>query len=182
MAAPPPPSGYGYPAPGYGYYSPQPPPGWQPPPRQPGVASLATAILCGIFAVPALLVTLRTARNAALCNSGIGQLGQAFDQTAARDCAAVNGAHILAIVAFVALAGGCLIATLVHVAGRRPSVAPAWPGPVPPPYWQGPVPQGFPPQGYPPQGQPATPPAPPSPSVGPPPLGSPAAPPPPDYR
>jgi hypothetical protein len=172
MAAPPPPPGYGYPPQGYGY-----PPGWQRPPRQQGVASQATAILCGIGAVAALLVVVVTGRNAALCNSGIGQLGQAFDQTTARNCAAVDGAHALAIVALVVLGGACLIATLVHLSGQRqpPLPPPGWYGPVPPPYWQGSQPPG-----YPPQGQPGAPPMPPQ--VSPPPPGSRGAPPPPGYQ
>ena len=160
MSSTPPPSGYGY-------YAPPPHPGWQPPPpRQHGAASLATAIISGILAVPALLITLVTGHNAAVCNSGIGQLGQAFDQTAARDCAAVNAVHILAILALVVLAAGCLIATLVYLLGRRPVVSlAAWSGPVPPsPQWSPPPPPRTPappPPGYSPRGQSGPPPAPP---------------------
>lgn len=101
---------------------------------------------------------LLSGHNAAVCNSGIGQLGQAFDQTVSRDCNVANGVHSLAVAAFIVLAAGCLIATIVHVAGQRqPPPPPGWYGP-PPPYWQGP-----PAPGYPPQGQPGSPPAPPPP-------------------
>jgi len=140
------------PPPGYGYYPAQPPPGWQPPQRPAdGAASLATAILTGIFAVPALIVVLVSGHDAALCNSGLGQIGQALDQTTARNCAAVNGVHVIAVVALVVLAAGCLIATLVHVSRQRPPVPSGWPGwvpPQPPPGWQGPPTSAPPPPRY----------------------------------
>lgn len=150
-----------------------PPPGWQPPTRR-RAASFGVAWACGGLAIPALVVMLLSGHNAAVCNSGVGQLGQALDQTTAHNCTVVNAVHTLAIAAFVVLAAGCLIATLAYLLGQRP--------PVPPPGWPGPVPP-FQPWTAPPPPPPTSTPPPPW-RPGPPPgqAGSPHPPPPPGYH
>ncbi|MGH3403952.1 MAG: hypothetical protein ACRDRJ_15845 [Streptosporangiaceae bacterium] len=49
------------------------------------------------------MLTLIVGHNASTCNSGLGQVAQAFDQQTAGQCSAVNSAHAFLIVATVVL-------------------------------------------------------------------------------
>jgi hypothetical protein len=104
-----------YPPPGYehlppGYPTPcQYPP--QPPPRR-RTGFLVTAIVLGALAAITLFATLVTGHDASTCNSGLGQLAQAFSQQTAGDCSDVSLAHIALEVVTAVLGIGCLAAAV----------------------------------------------------------------------
>jgi hypothetical protein len=105
---------------------------WQPSQR-PRSASLGVAFACGGLAIPALVIMLISAHNAAVCQSTVGQLGQAISQTTAAQCATDVTVHTVALVALIVLGLGCVIATLTHLYAGRPAPTPGWPPPPPPP-------------------------------------------------
>lgn len=91
------------------------------------------------------------APKSALCQSGIGQIGQAIDTTVAHDCGLVNALEAavgwLLVVGVLAVIFGAYV-----IYNSRPAAQP-----VPAAPWSGP------PSPYAPQAQPYTPPAPPAP-------------------
>jgi len=112
MSYPPPPQQPGphsqYPPPGY-----PPPLGYPPqPPRRRRTAFLVIAIVLGVLAAVALFLMLIAGYDASTCNSGLGELAQAFDQQTASRCSAVNIAHDVLEVVTVVLGIGCLAAAV----------------------------------------------------------------------
>lgn len=101
-------------------------------PAQGGSGSLTTAIFCGILAAVALIGVIISGHDSAVCNSDLGQLGQAVSTTTATDCATANDLHVIAEAALAVFALGCLIALMTHF-NRRPPAPPAGPPPPPPP-------------------------------------------------
>ncbi len=110
------------------------------------------------------------APKSALCQSGIGQIGQAIDTTVAHDCGLVNALE--AAVGWLLVLGVLAVIFGVYViynsrATAQPVPAAPWSGP-PSPYAPQPQPQpqpyappaqSYPPQPYPPPAQPYPPPA-----------------------
>src|ERR1700683_1067677 len=119
---------------------------------------VAAVVVGAILLVAGLIDHWVVAPKSALCQSGIGQIGQAIDTTVAHDCGLVNALE--AAVGWLLLLGGPGVIFGVYViysSRAKPQAAPAapWSGP-PSPYAQ---PYTPPAQPYTPPAQPYTPPA-----------------------
>jgi hypothetical protein len=139
---------------------------------------VAAVVLGAILFVAGLIDHWVVAPKSALCQSGIGQIGQAIDTTVAHDCGLVNGLE--AAVGWLLILGVLAVIFGVYViynsrATARPVPAVPWSGP-PSPY--APQAQPYTPhaQPYSPPAQPYAPPAQPYPDQSPPQPGRPIPP------
>jgi len=108
---------------------------------------VAAVVLGAILFVAGLIDHWVVAPKSALCQSGIGQIGQAIDTTVAHDCGLVNGLE--AAVGWLLILGVLAVIFGVYVIYNSRATA----QPVPAAPWSGP------PSPYAPQAQPYTPPA-----------------------
>jgi hypothetical protein len=139
---------------------------------------VAAVVLGAILFVAGLIDHWVVAPKSALCQSGIGQIGQAIDTTVAHDCGLVNGLE--AAVGWLLILGVLAVIFGVYViynsrATAQPVPAAPWSGP-PSPY--APQAQPYTPhaQPYSPPAQPYAPPAQPYPDQSPPQPGRPIPP------
>jgi hypothetical protein len=117
---------------------------------------VAAVVLGAILFVAGLIDHWVVAPKSALCQSGIGQIGQAIDTTVAHDCGLVNGLEaavgwLLALGVLAVIFGGYVIYNSRATAQPVPAVP--WSGP-PSPYAPQAQPYSPPAQPYPPPAQP----------------------------
>src|ERR1700683_1467304 len=123
---------------------------------------VAAVVVGAILLVAGLIDHWVVAPKSALCQSGIGQIGQAIDTTVAHDCGLVNALE--AAVGWLLILGVLAVIFGVYVIyNSRAAAAAPWSGPPSPyapqaqPY--APPAQPYPAQPYSPPAQPYTPPA-----------------------